>query len=152
MKTISIIAILLIASAHLWAITTQEELLSVAKDADLIVCIRITAHPKPKVSVISVWKPDDSISQELSIHQIVNTFIENHPYLNPPKYDHAFLLLSKISKGDSDGPPISFARVTSVDIENHSLVFGGHKMPLEDAKRLIQSSLQRAERDAAANP
>jgi len=151
MKFLLFVALFAISAPCVRAISTQDELIDAAKDADSIVCIRIYAQPNPRVDVISVWKPNDNISEEVSIRQSVNTFILQHPSLNPPKYDCAFLLISKFPKGDFNGPA-PFVQVSAIDIEDKSLLFGGHKLDLQDTRKLILKSLKSAQQDAAANP
>ncbi len=133
-------------------ITTQDELISAAKNADFIGCIRIYAHPKPRAEIISVWTPDNSSSLELSVRQSVNAFVLETPSLNPPKYDSAFLFMCKSPVGDFNTLPTTYTTVTAVPIEDRCLLFSGHKLPLEDAKRLIRAATNTAQQDAAANP
>jgi hypothetical protein len=133
-----LIILLLACPAFSKEITTEADLLSAARKADVVGYLAIYAYPQPRAEVISAWKPTDSAPLATAVRQGINAYVLSHPALNPPKESGFFLFLCGGPTGVTEGVPSSFSEVELIPTEERCVMLEGKKISLDDIKKAIR--------------
>ena len=140
MKILSLfLTLALQAASQARTISKIEDLGTLSEKSDSIFSIKIIANRNPWIEIVSVWKKNKGITDEI-IAKALNRYIDESRVLTEPVQSKSMLLF------------MSSGRISTIDIDHKSLVIGNHLLPLEDAKRIVRKTQNTAEQGAAANP
>jgi hypothetical protein len=140
-----LIVLLLAGPAFSKEITTEEALLSAARNAEVVGYLAIYTSPRPRAEVIRAWKPTDSAPLAAAVRRGINAYVLSHPALNPPQESGFFLFLCGGPTGVTEGVPSSFSEVELIPTEERCVMLEGKKISLDDIKKAIRNGHEKAE-------